>query len=68
MTPAELFWGLMFGVIGLGYFMYGRKQRAPVPLVCGIALGIFPYFVSNTWLMVAIGSALAAAPFLIRLD
>jgi len=42
-----LLWGLLFGSIGLGYFIYGKKQRAVVPLVCGLALMLFPYFVSN---------------------
>jgi hypothetical protein len=68
MTPGELFWGLMFGVIGAAYFMYGRKQHKPVPLLCGIALGVFPYFVSNVWLLLVIGSALSAVPFFVHLD
>lgn len=68
MTAASLFWNLMFGVVGTAYFMYGRKQHAPIPLVCGIALGIFPFFVSNAWLLFGIGSALSAAPFFIHLD
>ena len=44
MDSATLLWGLLFGSIGAGYFIYGKKQRAPVPLVCGIALMVFPYF------------------------
>lgn len=63
---AVLLWGLLFGSIGLGYFMYGRKQRSPVPLVCGLALMVFPYFVSNVPLLVGIGAALIAAPWLLR--
>jgi hypothetical protein len=47
--------------------MYGRKQRAVVPLVCGLALMIFPYFVSNNILLVAIGVALMAIPYFVRL-
>ena len=41
---AALFWGLLFSSIGLGYFIYGKRQHASVPLVCGIALMVFPYF------------------------
>jgi len=58
---------LLFGSIGLGFLMYGRKQRAVVPLVCGLALMIFPYFVTNTVLLVAIGVALMAIPYFLRL-
>jgi len=38
-----------------------------VPLVCGLALMIFPYFVSNTVLLVAIGAMLIAVPYFVRL-
>lgn len=67
LTPASLLWGVLFGSIGLGFFIYGRKQRAVVPLVCGLALMIFPYFVSNNILLVAIGIALMAIPYFLRL-
>jgi hypothetical protein len=36
-------------------------------LVCGVALMIFPYFVSNTVLLVALGVVLIAIPYLIRM-
>jgi len=62
-----LLWGLLFGSIGLGYFIYGRKQRAAVPLVTGLALMVFPYFVSNAWLLVGVGVVLAAIPYFVRL-
>jgi len=37
-NAATLYWGMLFGAIGLGYLTYGRRQRAAVPLVIGIAL------------------------------
>jgi hypothetical protein len=58
---------VLFGSIGLGFFIYGRKQSAPVPLLCGIALIIFPYFVSNQLLLVGIGVVLCAIPYFLRL-
>jgi hypothetical protein len=61
-----LLWGLLFGSIGLGFFIYGRKQRRVVPLVCGLALMIFPYFVSGPILIVVIGIALIAIPYFVR--
>jgi hypothetical protein len=63
---AWLLWGLLYGSIGLGFFIYGRNQKAPVPLVCGIALMVFPYFVSNVVLLVLIGAALIAIPYFLR--
>jgi hypothetical protein len=64
---AQLLWGLLFGSVGLGYFIYGRKQKAVVPLVCGLALVVFPYFVSNVALLVGIGVLLTAIPYFFRL-
>jgi hypothetical protein len=60
-------WGLLFGSIGLGFFIYGRKQKAVVPLLCGLMLMVFPYFVSNAMLLVGIGVVLMAIPYLLRL-
>jgi hypothetical protein len=67
MNESWLLWGLLFGAIGLGLFVYGRKQRVTVPMVCGLALMIFPYFVADTILLVAVGVALILAAYFIRL-
>lgn len=47
--------------------MYGKKQRAAVPLICGLALMVFPYFVSNPILVVAIGIVLIVLPYFVRI-
>lgn len=67
MNEGALWWGLLFGSIGLGFFIYGKRQKAPIPLACGIGLMVFPYFVSNNWLMVLLGAALIAIPYFVRL-
>jgi predicted membrane protein len=61
-----LLWGLLFSSIGLGFFLYGKKQRAVVPLVCGLVLMIYPYFVPNVVALVAIGVVLIAVPYFFR--
>ena len=67
MTAATLLWGVLFSSIGLGFFIYGKKQKANVPFVCGILLMIYPYFISSsTTLLVLVGCILTAIPFLIR--
>ncbi|MET0519822.1 MAG: hypothetical protein ABW005_13445 [Burkholderiaceae bacterium] len=66
LDTATLMWGVLFGSLGAGYFLYGRKQRAVVPLVCGLLLIVFPYFVTNTLLMVLVGAALVATPYFWR--
>lgn len=67
LTTSSLLWGVLFGSIGLGFLIYGRKQRAVVPLVCGLGLMIFPYFVTNSIALVAIGVVLMAIPYFLRL-
>ena len=67
LDTSSLLWGLLFGSIGLGFFVYGRRQKTVVPLVCGVALMIFPYFVSNTILLVIFGVALIVIPYFVRM-
>ncbi len=66
MSESTLLWGLLFSSIGLGFFLYGRQQRSPVPLVCGLALMIYPYFIPNVVALVAIGVVLSAVPYFLR--
>lgn len=67
MDTANLLWGMLFSAIGAGFLMYAHRQKAPVPLVAGLALVTYPYFVSNTWVLVLVGVALTAVPYFIRL-
>lgn len=62
METAKLIWGLVFSSIGIGYFIYGRRQSNLVARYCGIALILYPYLVTSTFAMVAIGVALMLTP------
>ncbi len=66
MNEAMLLWGVLFGGIGIGFFSYGRKQRAVVPLLTGIVLFILPYIVPNVAIMVIAGVGLIALPYFIK--
>ncbi|MBJ8442271.1 amino acid transport protein [Acinetobacter bereziniae] len=67
MNSNALFLGLIFSSIGLGYFIYGKKQKMTMPFICGIALMIFPYFIENNLLISAIGMILSLIPWFIRI-
>lgn len=67
MDGTTLLWAIIFGGVGIGYFSYGRKQRAVVPLVVGIALFLFPYFITNIYALIFTGLVLCAIPYFIRL-
>jgi hypothetical protein len=62
-----LLWGLLFGSIGFGFFLYGKKQKAVVPLIAGIALCVVPYFIANVYILVTVGVLLMAIPFFVRI-
>lgn len=66
MNEAVLLWGLLFSSIGVGYFIYGRKQGRPLPLLCGVVLMIYPYFMPNAIVLVLIGAIFVAVPYFIR--
>ncbi len=67
MSASTLLWGVLFGSIGFGFLLYGWKQRAIVPLVCGLALMVLPYVVTGNVLLVVIGTALIGVPYFARL-
>ena len=66
MDSSTLLWGLLYGSIGMGYFVYGKRQQRVAALLSGIGLIVFPYFVSNVWLSLLIGVALMALPYFLR--
>ena len=67
MNASQLLLGVLFSSIGLGYFIYGKKQKVIVPFVCGLILMIFPYFIENAWLIMLVGSVFMGLPYFIRL-
>ena len=60
MDSAWLIWSGLFSVIGMAVFVYGKRQRLGAPLLIGLALMIYPYFVSGTLAVVGIGVLLLA--------
>ncbi|HEB81912.1 MAG TPA: hypothetical protein ENJ11_03510 [Gammaproteobacteria bacterium] len=66
-TESMLIWGMVFGSIGLGFFSYGKKQKALVPFLVGLALFVVPYFVSSTTQLLVAGSILVIIPYFIRI-
>jgi hypothetical protein len=65
-STAAIVWNILFGAIGAGYFLYGKRQHEGVPMFCGFALMVFPYFVSSAWALFLIGALLMAIPFFFR--
>lgn len=66
-NPSTIMWGVLFGSIGLGFFVYGKKQKVIMPMVCGAGLMGIPYFITNLWIMVLICLVLLVLPFVIKI-
>jgi len=62
-----LFLGLIFGSIGMGYLIYGIKQRRGSALVCGVLISILPYVSSNILLFIPLGLLFMALPIFLKL-
>ncbi|MGE8642939.1 amino acid transport protein [Acinetobacter vivianii] len=66
MNATQLFLSVIFSSIGLGYFLYGKKQKMTVPLVCGLVLMLFTYFIDSTAMISVIGIILSILPYFLR--
>jgi hypothetical protein len=66
MNATQLFLGVIFSSIGLGYFLYGKKQKMTVPFISGLVLMVFPYFIESNVLLSGIGILLSVIPYFLR--
>ncbi len=65
MDAGTIILSIIFGAVGTGYIVYGRKQQKGLPLLVGVALLVFPYFVSNLLGGFLLGCGLCVLPFFI---
>ena len=66
MDFSTLYLGFVFGMIGLGYLMYGKKATDPYFMVFGFILMGYPYIIGNVFWIVVIGVVVASMPFVMR--
>ena len=62
----HLWVSLVFGAIGAGMFLYGKKAGRMVPLGAGLGLMVVPYFIPNVILMAVVSCAMTALPWVVR--
>ncbi|MBB5321919.1 hypothetical protein [Marinobacter oulmenensis] len=67
METADILLSVLFGGIGFGYFMYGRRRQNIVARYCGIGMMLYPYLASSPWEMIAVGVGLMVVPRFIEL-
>ena len=61
-----MLWGMVWGSIGLGFFIYGKRQGRIVPLLVGIALSVLPFLVTDESALIASGAVLTVLPWILR--
>lgn len=54
---------LLWGSVGVGYWIYGKKQREMIPMIGGILMIAVSYFVSSWFLMSLLSIALMVAVY-----
>jgi len=62
-SPAYLLGAIVFGLLGMVAFSRGRKASLPMLTWPGLALMLYPYAISQTWLLWLIGVGLSAWVF-----
>jgi hypothetical protein len=58
-SPLYIVGAILFGIIGYVAFRRGRTTTAPVLTWTGVALMLYPYAVSETWLLWLLGAGLS---------
>jgi hypothetical protein len=57
---------ILFGLIGMGMLMYGKRAGRLVPIAAGLGLMVVPYFIPNLAVLLVVCAALTGAPWVIR--
>jgi hypothetical protein len=63
---AYIILSFIFGAIGIGYFIYGKKQHLIVAMLAGVALNVISFFVSGIFLLILTGIIIMVIPWFIR--
>ena len=66
MDATTILLGVLFGSLGLGFFVYGKNTANFLALGVGIALMVVPYFIPNVIVLLIVCLVLTALPFLLR--
>mgnify|MGYP001396181920 CR=1 FL=1 len=65
-SPAYIFGAVVFGLVGFAAYRHGKKAGRPRTKWVGVALMLYPYIITPTWLLYVVGAALCVALVLDR--
>jgi hypothetical protein len=60
-SPAYIVGAVLFGIIGIAAYRFGKRTGRRRSKWLGVALMLYPYVVEQTWLLYVVGVALCAA-------
>lgn len=65
-SPAYIFGAIAFGLVGFAAYVRGKRAASPKTKWLGVALLLYPYAVSPTWALYAVGTGLCFGLFVTR--
>jgi uncharacterized membrane protein len=65
-SPAYLIGVIVFSLVGIAAYYYGKRQGRNRMRWLGLALMLYPYVVWQTWLLYVVGAGLSIAVWLDR--
>ena len=57
-SPIYILGAIVFGLVGIAAYRYGKRASLPAPKWIGVALMLYPYAISATWLLYVVGAGL----------
>jgi len=63
--PLNLFFSIVFGMLGVAYSMYGKRQGDFYFILAGIGLVCYTFVVDSTAAVIWVGVVLAVIPFIL---
>ena len=65
LNPSFLFASLVWGSVGLGYCIYGKRQQSWIPMVGGVLMIAASFFISSALLMSLVCLGLMAGVYVL---
>ena len=65
-SPAYIVAAIVFGIIGFAAYRYGKKSARVKVKWIGVALMLYPYVISETWLLYVVGVGLCISLYLVK--
>ena len=56
---------LLWGSVGIGYFVYGKKQSSLAAMLGGVSMIVASYFVGSVWLMSLVSLGLMVTVYML---